>query len=134
MPNHRNTIDDFFKKVSKPRLKNNCWIWIGAKDKDGYGRFGSYKIWGNAHKASYIFHKGIIPKGMCVLHTCDNPSCVNPKHLWLGTNKDNMQDKIKKGRFKNNKGQPHSEERKRNISLSKKGCIPWNKGKKLSIK
>jgi len=63
----------------------------------GYGEYyiGNYRF-ERAHRFSYKIYKGKIPKGLCVCHTCDNPKCVNPDHLWLGTVKENNQDCIKK--------------------------------------
>lgn len=72
---------------------NECWFWHGATT-GGYGRYrGRY-----AHRVSYAFFYGGIPPGMDVLHKCDQPSCVNPLHLFVGTDTDNMQDMIRKGR------------------------------------
>lgn len=84
----------FFKSIKKT---NNCWIWVGYKERKGYGKFWSV-VGTLAHRFSYFYHKGQIPKGMLVCHTCDNPSCVNPKHLWIGTAKDNQRDCMLKGR------------------------------------
>jgi hypothetical protein len=69
---------------------------MGSKDKDGYGKLCRN---GRAHRISYEVHKGKIPNGMMVCHTCDNPSCVNPEHLWVGTCKQNIRDSVKKKRF-----------------------------------
>jgi len=78
---------------------DNCWIWIGTKNRRGYGKL-SFR--GNntmpAHRASFILFNGNIPTGMCVCHSCDFPSCVNPKHLWLGTIQENNQDRMNKNR------------------------------------
>lgn len=74
---------------------DECWIWTGSRDDKGYGMFRDSgrkgKVW-KAHRISYEKYKGTIPKGMVVCHSCDNPSCINPSHLWVGTMKDNMAD------------------------------------------
>ncbi len=85
----------FFSKVKKTR---GCWYWTGCKLKVGYGVFRiSHKNY-RSHRLSWEIYNGKIPKDLCVLHTCDVRSCVNPKHLWLGTQKDNMRDMNEKGR------------------------------------
>lgn len=78
---------------------DDCWIWTGATNNKGYGLLG--KDAGatfTAHRASYTLAHGPISPGMFVLHRCDNPPCVNPAHLFLGTPLDNMQDMMRKGR------------------------------------
>lgn len=78
-----------------------CDVWTGSRRKDGYGRFridGKTQL---AHRVSFEIWKGPIPNGMDVCHRCDNPSCVNPVHLFLATHVGNMQDKIKKRRDHN---------------------------------
>lgn len=83
---------------------SGCWNWILRLDRGGYGRMkiqmgarGLYRFEG-AHRYSYTIFKGDIPAGMEVCHRCDNPSCVNPEHLWLGTHQQNMKDMHEKGR------------------------------------
>jgi len=83
---------------------SGCWEWIGSKNWDGYGMIGiagtdrlSWKI-RIAHRISYALHVGEIPAGINVLHKCDNPACVNPDHLFLGTQRQNVHDMIAKGR------------------------------------
>jgi len=84
-----------------------CWPWIGSKVTHGYGKF---TINGNrisAHRFSYEYHIGPIPDGLVVRHRCDNPSCVNPHHLEIGTQADNMRDRDERGRRKPPKGSSH---------------------------
>lgn len=78
--------------------KNGCLIWKGSPNSTGYGQCRRKGTWQYAHRLSFQLHIGEIPKGMMVLHKCDNPMCVNPEHLILGTQKDNMQDCSRKGR------------------------------------
>ena len=81
------------------RNENGCWDWKGSLSKK-YGSLqygGKYKSI-SAHRASWLIHKGEIPTGIFICHTCDNPICTNPEHLFLGTAIDNVRDMIKKGR------------------------------------
>lgn len=79
--------------------ENKCWIWKGKFFESGYPRFNFHGKSFKGHRLAYQFTKGEIPKGMCVCHACDTPSCVNPEHLWLGSSKENTQDMIVKGRI-----------------------------------
>lgn len=86
------------------RGPDECWEWVAGRDKWGYGLF---KLNGKrvlAHRLVFALINGEIPDGLLVCHSCDNPSCCNPSHLWLGTHKQNMSDKTSKGR------QPKGEE------------------------
>lgn len=77
---------------------DSCWIWTAATRSTGYGVFSYKGKPVTASRVSYTLYKGEIPDGLHVLHTCDNPSCVNPEHLFLGTNKDNVEDRKAKNR------------------------------------
>ncbi len=95
-----------FKGKYRVDLASGCWLWTATKTKGGYGcasiEGGRKGIWTTAHRVSWVLFRGLIPKGLYVLHKCDNPSCVNPEHLFLGTQKDNMLDMVGKGRDKHN--------------------------------
>ena len=87
--------DRFWAKVEST---NNCWLWKAGCFTNGYGQFriGNKKL--KAHRVMFLLLKGNIPHGMIVRHTCDNPKCVNPNHLLLGTYKDNAYDRDSKNR------------------------------------
>jgi hypothetical protein len=90
-------INDFWKKIKKGG-DSECWNWTASKTKDGYGRFRNGPVMVLAHRFSFALKNGEIPSGILVCHKCDNAKCCNPSHLFLGTNKDNCDDKIRKGR------------------------------------
>jgi hypothetical protein len=77
-----------------PEPNSGCWLWANFCDEAGYGRLAR----GAAHRVSYELHKGPIPVGGCILHSCDQPSCVNPDHLRVGTRADNVGDMVKRHR------------------------------------
>jgi hypothetical protein len=87
----------FWSKVSRGE-PHECWLWKGYKQRSGYGQFGFRGEVVYAHRFAYIASIGDIPEGMFVCHTCDIPSCCNPAHLYVGTQRDNMRDASVRGR------------------------------------
>jgi len=106
-------IKERFEQKCEPVTETGCWIWTGCysgKGRTGYGLFHTKTVktgakMKKAHRVSYELYKEEIPEGMLVCHKCDNPACVNPDHLFLGSHIDNMKDMISKGRahFQNKK-------------------------------
>jgi len=98
-------LKDYFDQRVETILDNGCWLFATKGDKDGYPQVtGSVHCQQEkltrAHQVSYHLHKGPIPEDKIVCHTCDNPGCVNPDHLFLGTWNDNVQDMMRKGRYR----------------------------------
>jgi len=99
-----NTPDIFWSGVNI-KSPDECWEWMGYKDKGGYGNISIRNYPTRTHRYAWELSYGFIPENMCVCHFCDNPPCCNPRHLWLGTINDNTQDMIKKGRKVSSKGE-----------------------------
>jgi hypothetical protein len=104
----------FWAKIDMSRGPDACWIWTASTNQRGYGHFvpprphADKKIW-QSHRLAWTIANGPIPIGLHVCHSCDNPPCCNPAHLWAGTRSDNMRDKLAKGRGRSRapKGEAH---------------------------
>jgi len=96
----------FWSKVDK-KGEDECWEWLGSKIPDGYGNMKISSGVILSHRFCYELTYGKVPRSMCVCHTCDNPPCCNPKHLFLGTRSENTIDMYNKGRGVNNSGENH---------------------------
>lgn len=103
-------IQLFHSRTDKSAGASECWIWRAGRNKKGYGIMRWRKKMTLAHRIAYELAYGEIPQALQVLHNCpngDNPSCVNPAHLRLGTNADNVADRVRKGRSKPRRGEQH---------------------------
>ena len=106
---------NLFEDKYTPEPTTGCWLWHASRDKCGYGTFGmridgKTKKFG-AHRYAWTVFKGDIPEGISVLHKCDTPSCVNPDHLFIGTQLDNVRDQIAKGRYPSRAGTSNANSR-----------------------
>jgi hypothetical protein len=100
-------IEQRFEKHFIPEPNSGCWLWCASSDPFGYGRlYGKGETTYKAHRVSWEIYNGPIPEGLFVLHKCDVASCVNPRHLYCGTNQDNTNDCCKKKRQAYGERQP----------------------------
>lgn len=93
-------VDRFWSKVENT---GGCWIWTGETNADGYGRF---TVWSDGRRERILAHRlalrlvgHVVPDDLVVMHSCDNPACVNPAHLSMGTQRENLHDALEKGRL-----------------------------------
>ena len=108
-------LDRFLRHVNKT---NTCWLWTACKNKAGYGNVGVDRKIKLAHRVAHELFIGPIPKDLCVCHKCDNTSCVNPSHLFTGTQNDNNQDCIQKGRASDPRNCSHKGEKNSHAILT----------------
>lgn len=92
------TLAECFEEKYITEPNSGCWLWLGAIS-SGYGSINLKGKTFRAHRASWAIHRGPIPEGLYVLHKCDTPCCVNPNHLFLGNQSDNINDAVAKGRY-----------------------------------
>jgi hypothetical protein len=117
------SLADVIKQKVEIDDASGCWMWKGAVQSRGYGLFSFKRRMILAHRASYEAFVGEIPEGMLIMHACDTPACCNPQHLKPGTDQDNKDDCVKKGRH--SRGDSHSTailaslSKRRSTSLSK---------------
>ena len=100
--------ESFWRQVKKT---DTCWLWTGCRNKKGYGSVNRGNVGTLAHRWSYILEHGEIKGGLHILHKCDVPLCVNPAHLYAGTNWDNAADRVARGRNVYHRGEAHGNSR-----------------------
>jgi hypothetical protein len=119
----------FWSKVDKSTNPDGCWNWKSGKSDRGYGRFGFAGKTRRAHRMAFALTFGSFCSKLSICHSCDNPSCVNPKHLWAGTTAQNMQDMVRKGRKPNTapKGEksPQAKLSPSDVLSIRKMYVPW---------
>ena len=92
------TLRERFEEKFVVDADSGCWLWSASRHRKGYGEFFMNGLVRKAHRVSFELHVGQIPAGLCVLHRCDTPPCVNPSHLFVGSHAQNMADMVEKGR------------------------------------
>lgn len=134
--------DDLTIFFAKVEFTDSCWIWRASHDDGGYGVFRWRGKARKAHRVAYAIAHGYTPPGMVVMHTCDTPACVNPDHLVLGTQRDNVRDAIAKGRFLNGNGAKESckrghvfdTENTHITRLGRRNCKTCNREKTIALR
>lgn len=114
MQDYKEKLNDGFESkfhIQYKKEKNGCWVWQAGKTDTGYGMFWTGKRTIGAHRISYVLHKGLIPKGMCIDHLCKNRACVNPDHMEVVTRGENARrgDHAESKKTHCAKGHPYDE-------------------------
>lgn len=103
-------MQERFERHFIPEPNSGCWLWTAGGVKFGYGMFNvTHEKAVPAHRVAWEIYRGPIPEGAFILHKCDTPACVNPNHLRLGTQGDNMRDMVRKGRAPRNRAKLSAE-------------------------
>lgn len=119
----------FYRHVAPMMDDRGCWEWTSAFGQGGYGKLTANSQQRSAHRVSYEIHHGPIGDGLCVLHRCDNKSCVNPGHLFLGTKSENTRDMYAKGRHRGSSDTHCNKGHERSVHGVKrmgKGKLKWD--------
>lgn len=139
MPKRPATMDElkarFWQRVNKNGpvhpVCGQCWMWTGNRMKIGYGKLTTLErvvTRGLAHRFSWHIHNGPIPAGLSVLHRCDNRACVNPKHLFLGTQQDNLADMRAKGHQVRGERQGNAKTTEEVVREMRRRYVPYSRG------
>lgn len=127
----------FFRRIQY-EPNTGCWLWEGAprRAEEGYGRIDVGGKAVPAHRYSYEYHRGPIPSGMVVCHKCDTPACVNPDHLFLGTQGDNVRDCAAKGRLVDNSGERSPLAKLTDAQVAEIRAMPkrWGDGREVAAR
>ncbi len=102
------SVSERLDYYTEPEPNTGCWLWVGALSTGGYGKIYLDNKYIAAHRASWVVHHGPIPNGLLVCHKCDVKLCINPEHLFLGTQKENIEDATRKGRMSHGEDRPTS--------------------------
>ena len=116
----KKTVKERFEEKYEPVTESGCWVWTGGVGSSGYAQFWLDGKTVQASRVAFSLHKGNIPEGLQVCHTCDNRLCVNPDHLFLGTASDNAKDKADKGRSVKGESNHHAKLKEHEVLEIKK--------------
>ena len=133
------TLAERIDRLSIPEPMSGCFLWIGNVDSRGYGRINIRSRYVGAHRLAWSVVNGPIPPGMQIRHSCDNPPCVNPAHLLLGTNHDNVLDMARRGRHHCQKkthcpaGHPYDETNTYTARSGSRMCKACGRARRITV-